>query len=489
MDDTKARQRGGWGRWVLFRVAGVVVVVLLPLAAVEVAVRLFVAAPGVDFEDPYVSFSGQSRLFVLDSIGERFEIAEERLTAFRPQSFAAKKGEGALRIFCLGGSMVQGRPYSVETSFTSWLKLSLDAARPGRENEVVNCGGVSYASYRLVPIMAELVGYEPDLFIIYTGHNEFLEDRTYARVKKMPRAAIWAHRMLLNLRSYSVANRYLSRVRRTGDGGRSKTVLGGEIETKLDFEEGLKSYHHDEAWRRGIIEHFRRNLETMVRASRGARVPVILVNPVSNLKDCPPFKSEFGGDTTEEQKRRVAELREEAGKLDWADTYGKIGLLEQAAAIDDHHAEVLYLLGRCYVRIGRFGKAKEWFVRAKEEDVCPLRMVSAMHEAVMEVAGRYDAGLVDAKALIEGRSEGEIAGDEWLLDHVHPSIAGHKLIAEALWDAMEEMNLVRGADGWRAVRDELWGEHLSSLDDIYHAMGTVRLNRLLEWSRGRMPKE
>ena len=118
-----------------------------------------------------------------------------------------------------------------------------------------------------------------------------------------------------------------------------------------------------------------------------------------------------------------------------------------------------------------------------------MRMVSAMHEAVMEVAGRYDVGLVDAKALIEGRSEGEIAGNEWLLDHVHPSIAGHKLIAEALYDGMEEMELVRGADGWRGVRDELWGEHLSSLDDIYHAMGTVRLNRLLEWSRGRMPKE
>ena len=31
------------------------------------------------------------------------------------------------------------------------LELSLRAARPEREWDVINCGGVSYASYRLVP--------------------------------------------------------------------------------------------------------------------------------------------------------------------------------------------------------------------------------------------------------------------------------------------------------------------------------------------------
>ena len=35
-------------------------------------------------------------------------------------------------------------------------------------------GGVSYASYRVAALMEELVRYEPDLFVIYSGHNEFL---------------------------------------------------------------------------------------------------------------------------------------------------------------------------------------------------------------------------------------------------------------------------------------------------------------------------
>ena len=44
---------------------------------------------------------------------------------------------------------------------------------------MINAGGISYASYRVAVVIKELARYEPDLFIIYTGHNEFLEERTY----------------------------------------------------------------------------------------------------------------------------------------------------------------------------------------------------------------------------------------------------------------------------------------------------------------------
>jgi lysophospholipase L1-like esterase len=440
-------------------------------------------------DDPYVSFSGLRPLFVLDPTGTRFETAENRLTYFCPQSFAAAKGPETFRVFCLGGSTVQGRPYSVETSFTTWLKLNLRAARPGADYEVVNCGGVSYATYRLVPIMRELLAYEPDLFIIYTGHNEFLEDRTYRRLKRTPRALIRLHQMMLKLRSYYLAHQFLSRRRaqRTDADGSSKTVLPTEVQAKLDFRDGLESYHRDQMWRQGTIEHFRRNLETMVWMSRDAGVPVILVNPVSNLKDCPPFKSEFRTDLSERQMQRVLELRERAGKLGWADAYGKVRFLEQAAALDNRNAGLLYLIGKCYEHIGRSTEAKNWFVLAKEEDVCPLRILESMHDAILDVAARYDVPLVDVKALIEERTEDRIPGDEWLLDHVHPSVAGHQLIADLLYQTMEDMELVRTPRGWRARRDDLRQRHLSSLNEAYFARGVARLKWLREWSRGPIP--
>jgi len=487
MDRKKSSGRPERVRLVLFRFA-TLVVVLSPLVLLELVLRLCVPAPAIILDDPYVSFSGLRPLFVLDPTGSRFETAEERLPFFRPQSFAAAKPQQTFRIFCLGGSTVQGRPYAVETSFTTWLELNLRAARPGADYEVVNCGGISYASYRLVPIMAELLAHEPDLFIIYTGHNEFLEDRTYGRHKKMPRALVRLHRLMLNLRSYSLANRLLSR-RRAQRTDSSKPVLPTEVEAMLDYRDGLKSYHRDPVWRQGTIEHFRRNLQTMVRMSRDAGVPVILLNPVSNLKDCPPFKSQFPAALSERRIQQVAELRQRAGELDWDDTPAKIAILEQAAAIDNHHAELLYLLGKCYARIGRFDEAKKWFILAKEQDICPLRILEPMHRTIRDVAALYHVPLVDVKAIIEQHTKDAIPGNEWLLDHVHPTIAGHKLIADAIYREMEVMELLRTPDAWLSARDELWQRHLSSLDDEYYRRGAARIERLRRWSRGRTPKE
>lgn len=486
----KSSRQGRRTRAILFRLGAVLAGFLL-LALVELAMRLFVPAPAINLEDPFVSFKGLSPLFVPDATGARFETAEERLSAFRPQSFAATKGPETLRVFCLGGSTVQGRPYSVETSFTTWLELNLRAARPGADSEVINCGGISYATYRLVPIMQELLEHEPDLFIIYTGHNEFLEDRTYEDVKKKSRVLLRMHRTMLNLRVYCLAHQFLSHHhgQRTQAGHSSKTILSPEVQAKLDFQEGLKSYIRDEAWRNGTIEHFHHNLETMVKASRRAGVPIILVNPVSNLKDCPPFKSEHRSNLSESQIQRVVELREQAGKLDWSNTYGKIRLLEQAAALDDQHAGLLFLLGKCNARIGRYSKAKKWFVMAKEEDVCPLRILEPMHKGIRDIATQYHIPLVDVKMLIEQRTANGIPGDEWLLDQVHPTITGHRLIADALYEFMENNGMVRTPVGWRAGRDELSKYHLSSLNEAYYARGAARLKRLDEWSRGRIPAE
>lgn len=479
--------RGRWARLriIMFHLAAVLVV-LSPLVGVEVLTRLCVSAPPVDPEDPYVSFTGLRPLFALNAAGTHFETAEERLAAFRRQSFVAAKGSRAFRIFCLGGSTVQGRPYSVETSLTTWLQLNLRAAQPETDWEVINCGGISYASYRLVPILEELLQHEPDLFIICTGHNEFLEEVSYGRLKRTPRVLIRLHRVLLNLRSYSLADHWLfhRRIRHS-----RRTVLSADVRTKLDMDKGLESYRRDDARRRGTVEHFRRNLETMVRMCREARVPIILVNPVSNLKDCPPFKSEFRADLSQEQRQRVTDLIERAETLDWTDTYGKIELLEQAVAIDDRHAALLYHIGACYEHLGRFAEAKKWFLKAKEEDVCPLRMLEAMHDVILDIAAGGHVPLVDVRSLIEERTPGGIPGDKWLPDHVHPSIEGHQLIADELCGTMEKMKLVRVGDDWQTVRDELRQQHLSSLNEVYYLRGTQQLKRLQEWSRGRIPAE
>jgi len=483
VDSSNASRHYGKGRRLLFRLT-LLVIVLLPLGLLEIVLRSYVPAPAAEPADSQISFSRLEPLFVPNSTGTVLTTNENRLVAFRAQSFAATKGPGTFRIFCMGGSTVQGRPYSVQTSFTAWLELSLQAADPTRDFEVINCGGISYASYRLVPIVGELLDYEPDLFIICTGHNEFLEDRTYAPLKKTPRVLVKLHRTLLHLRSYALANHYIRR-----DSPNSpKTVLGPGVRTKLDLKASLAAYHRDDSWRDQIISDFRHNLEVMVQGAQQADVPVILVNPPSNLKDCPPFKSQPSPGLSEAQRQRVDRLRRQAGSLAWSDAYGKIACLKEAVEIDDRNAELLYLLGLCYERLGRAGEARPWYVRAKDEDVCPLRMLESMVRVVRDVADDRDIPLVEAHAILEAKTVDGILGDEWLLDHVHPSIKGHQLIAEALFQTMQRTGLVEDNTDRLVNRDERWRRHLESLNDAYYAQGAARLERLRQWSRGRIPR-
>lgn len=468
-----------------------IVVVLSPLVLAEVVLRLFVPVPAPSTDDPYISFTGMRPLFLLDSSTGRYNTSEDRLAAFQPQSFAAEKGPNTFRIFCLGGSTVQGRPYSVETSFTSWLELNLRAARPKIDYEVVNCGGISYASYRLVPIIREVLQYEPDLFIVYTGHNEFLEDRTYGPLLRTSRSKAWLHSVLLNFHGYKLAHHYLvaRRVEHNRPTGQSKTVMSPQVKTILDLEQGLASYHRDDTWRDGIVNHFTRNIETLMSVSQAAGVPVIMVNPVSNLKDCPPFKSEPGPSVSAADSSKVTTLREQAARLDWSDAYGKIRLLAEAVAIDDRDAGLLYSLGTCCYHLARYEEAKQWFVLAKDQDICPLRIMESMRNGISVACARHKVLLVDAEELFKQQSEGGIVGDDWLLDHVHPSINGHRLIADALYEAMEGMGITSKPRGWKEARDELWQSHIESLNDAYYAHGVQRLKHLTQWSRGRIPRE
>ena len=173
---------------------------LMPLILIESGLRLMdnPAATAVD-HDPWVNLEQLEPLFVLDRASGQWSIPESRMNFFRPASFAAVKPAQTRRIFVLGGSTVQGRPFSTETAFSTWLRLRLQAANPQLSFEVVNCGGVSYASYRVSKILDELLQHQPDAIVLYTGHNEFLEDRTYAEVRSMSAANRVASRLASKL--------------------------------------------------------------------------------------------------------------------------------------------------------------------------------------------------------------------------------------------------------------------------------------------------
>ncbi len=480
---TSGRRR--WRR-LSFRLVAVMVG-LAPFVLAEAAFRVLDWGRPIYGEDPFVGFSAVHPLFVLSDDGTRYEIPQPRRAFFCPESFAAHKGAKEFRIFCLGGSTVQGRPFATETSFTTWLQFNLQAADPLRRWKVVNCGGVSYASYRLVPILEEVLGYQPDLIILYTGHNEFLEDRTYGHIKYLPPIVARPWELVSQARTYTLLRRaYL----RLGGGGprtvaEDRPVMGPETDAMLEYRGGLQQYHRDQKWRRDVIEHFRYNLRRMVQTAHDAGVPMLLVNPVCNLRDCPPFKAQHRDGLTEDERRQWKALCLEAGKHQGVNLQRAVTLLRQAMAIDDRHAGVHYLLANCYDALGKTDQARRSYLQAKELDVCPLRILEPLNQAVLEVARQTGTPLVDVRKMFEESSDVGIPGSYYLIDHVHPSIAGHRLIADALIDEMARQGIVRPAANWKEGLDRKAKEHLDSLGDFYFAKGMEQLEALRGWTQGK----
>jgi lysophospholipase L1-like esterase len=466
-----------WRKVFVFRLAAVAIG-LLPFCLFELALHGFGVGTATEADLPAIGFESIRPLFELSSDGERYEISPSRLAYFCPDSFATNKGDDEFRIFCLGGSTVQGRPYSIETSFTTWLELSLKAADQRREWEVVNCGGVSYGSHRLVPILDEVLRYKPDLVVIYTGHNEFLEAGTFGRPGdgrgRWPAAAWLSH-----LRTYNL----LLAARR---GPREPVLMPEEVDALLDYRGGLADYHRDAAWRREAVAQYEANLRKMLQMANDAGVPVVLLNPVSNLKDCPPFKVEGSVGLSAAKQREFESLWTRAKAATSIDA--RIELLEAAISIDPQHAAARFLLGHAYLARYQIDEAREQLQLAKEEDVCPLRMIEPLHDALRTVAAQTGTPLLDIRRVFEDASEAGIPGDRWLLDHIHPSISGHQMIAAQLMSHLIETGVVVPVDKWQDQRARLYAKHLGTLDAVYYAKGKQRLEGLRRWTQGRANK-
>lgn len=432
--------------------------------------------------DPFVGFSATRSLFELD--GDRYVISPSRRSFFAVDEFPAVKPRNAFRIFCLGGSTVQGNPYSIETSFTTWLELALKEIDPTRDWDVINCGGVSYASYRLVPILQECLSYQPDLFIICAGHNEFLEDRSYGHVRRIPPWLQEPISWLARTRTVTVTRQGLEQTGLMSSDRRRTATLGSEVDAMLDYRNGLAAYHRDDDWSAAVHRHYEANLRRMVLLARQAGVPVMLVKPPSNLGEQPPFKSEHDGALAATDLDRWSESITTARELFDVDVPKAATLLEQGSAIDPLHALTWYELGHCLETLGDFPRARRAYVQARDQDVCPLRMTSPLEAAMTRVVDDLEVSFLDAHELLETRTPHGILGGYWLVDHIHPSFEGHQAIAYRLTELLADQGFTTLPEEWQDRCRDRFSRYFASLDRRYFHRGQRKLRSLERWTQG-----
>lgn len=466
-----------------FRVAAVALAVL-PFLLLEGGLRLF--GVGADLADPdlHGGYNEATQLFEVvnndDGVAARkTRLARQRF--FVEQQFPVEKDSNEFRVFVLGGSTVQGRPYSVETSFAAWLQILLNSAAENRTVRVINCGGVSYASYRLKSVLKEVVNYDPDLIVLATGHNEFLEDRTFAAERDKSTFTKAFDSAARSSRTVMVLRRMAGY---EAPEEPTEETEGGTVEARLDNPAGYASYQRDPEWHDAVSRQFAESLDDMAESCKAADVPLMLVKLGCNRRDCAPFKSQHRKDLSIEDEQ-AWQLLADSGK-EMGDVDAEVGLAayRQALEIDDQFALLHFRMARCLDRLGKTEEARTFYDAAVELDVCPLRMPASIATQMQQAAERHQLTLVDAEGRLQAAHRDGLPGFNAYIDHVHPTIGGHQQIAVEL--AKNVCTTDFGFSGTlpdQSIRRRLFAAHMASLPANYASNGRRRIGWLEGWAQ------
>jgi len=443
-------------------------------------------------EDPFVGYSSNEPLFVerREADGTTYlETAENKQRLFNYQRFSKEKPANGYRIYCMGGSTTLGRPYNDNTSFCGWLRAYLNVADPSRNWEVINAGGISYASYRVANLTEELAQYQPDLFIVYTGQNEFLEQRSYGRLIDLPTWLLDSNSILSGTRTYGAIWKTVAALQgNSAEQSQQRYQLSGEVDEVLRHTAGPTSYKRDDMLRHQIINHYRYNLGRIIRIARESGAETMMVKPAINIKDMSPFKSEHKPGLSPDQLAKWQTLHDAATLLYKEGLFIEaLAKYKQTQAIDERYAETHFRIGKILFSQQRYIEAEESFRRAVNEDIAPLRILAPMQEIVAEVVSAERTPLVDFPEIIRAAYQSNhphtVFGKEFFLDHVHTTIDGYRLLALALLEKMTQEGIVTPTSAWNGEAiAKVNNRTFSRLDHNTHGLALRNLGKVLDWA-------
>jgi tetratricopeptide (TPR) repeat protein len=416
------------GRWWKKALGGISVCVIF-FAVLELGFWAAGMPTLLEKEDPSRGFSGLVSVFEQEGDVYRTRPAVVGST-FNDQSFLVNKPTEGIRIFCLGGSSSYGFPWDAEAAFGGILRDVTAAAHPDKHVEVVNASGISYAMHRLNIVADELLAYAPDIFVIYSGHNEFVEPAFYDALKQRSGARTRLEHALAHSRVYAGMKSLVERSRES------------EFSTAFTFDalvrrDQTRTYSAEE--KEEIVGEFRSRLERLVTRAQAAGVNVLLSTVPCNLSEWRPQQS--NADRTLDERDRGSwsgALRAGRRLLEEGDMHEASVALERAVSLAPGYAEVQYLLAQAYEGLGEWDHARRAYALACDLDATPSRRISAINSAIRDVANMHGALLVDMDAIFHQQSENGLVGFNLIEDYVHPTREGHETVAWHMWDAMEK---------------------------------------------------
>lgn len=223
-------------------------------------------------------FSSESHLFVPDPNDAKFMITNpNKEVSFQKQRFLATKPPDTFRIFFLGGSSVNYLNYefpNLANRLASGFQVS---NKEIKQVEIINCGGLSYGSHRLTLIANEIIAFQPNLVLLYSGHNEFeeIEQLELAKIKTIPLQRLLYKSAFCRFIRDRIASYQISDLQKS----HNQRISANSI------PDAAQSWNHqfskEEIDQR--MEAYRNNLLFIIRLCQDHRIPIIIGSVPSNL--------------------------------------------------------------------------------------------------------------------------------------------------------------------------------------------------------------
>jgi tetratricopeptide (TPR) repeat protein len=338
--------------------------------------------------------------------------------------FRVSRTKQSIRIFCLGESSMFGVPYQINATIPGIIRKQLRHLYPDREIEVINAGASAINSSVILDLAREITLLEPDLVLIYLGHNEFYGPDGVG--------ASWLEKKLPFVTGIKISAKKLALVRAIDSlvtpakkpSVRDLTLMQ---QVSNDTKVPLASADAER-----IFSNYESNLRAMIAVLQQAHVPVMFSTAASNLS-FPPFDYESLGAQTEE------EITTAFRNGNASDLEPRLkGLFEK----DSTNAFVNYWLGETEAKLGRLDEARRYLIRAKDEDLLKFRAPERTNEILRKVCADAHVPCIDSDSLLQALSPHGISDSTLFWEHVHPNARGYYDIASLFIKSMLEYHLL-----------------------------------------------
>lgn len=349
-----------------------------------------------------------------------------------PDSITQKKLDGEFRVFVLGGSAAAGLGYSPNVTFSTYLERMLEQSLVGRTPRLVNLGITALSSAQVKLIAKDVIDrFQPDLLVIYSGNNEFLEIHAEKYVWEHGDIPSKLRLLLSDLHLFHFLNR-----------PKSPEVLGPSG-LHLTQREILKDISLDDQEVADVINNYEQNLRDLTLYATKHNVPVLLLTVGSN------WKWRGRDDLPSDWLDELVPPKEQ-GDHGWGKAVAELDRLLQDDDIDNRH-ELYFRRAVAHEEMGRFEMARTDYIAAMNTDPHLRRTLDEMNKRVLSVAVEQDVYFLDLVELLSRQAENRIVGFDEFYDYVHFTPRGALQTAAGIHETLREAALV-------PIRDEFFVE-------------------------------